>query len=410
MFVRWGSIGLGVVALAVGAFIFLGAQAVRPVQITGTIANYAEVSTSAGYDHNELRLTNNPNTYLVNRTTFQPSLPDKLYLDGKVVLWVNAGTENVIALTLYDQHDQHPTNYTTPDFQHPYQAKENTRLLAAGVGGGGLILILLGVVIPMILPGRKPARERTAAAYAGPMRGAYATGDDTWGGYNARGARWDDAPAGYGPASQGGYDTGGYDGGGYNDSGYDTGGYDPNGYSQEDYARDPYARNDYGGEPAGPRGHGRGGYDQGGYDQGGYERGGYGQSPYGPPPGHAGGRYDEDQYGQAPYDPRADPRGPYGPPPGLADRGWAQPPAAPFGPDRGYGDAGGYGPPGQPPNRGGQPPGWGQPGAGNQQAPWPPQPPPGRVGPPSGRRPGPMDPYDPRDQGGPPHGGRSRPR
>lgn len=399
MFVRWGSIGLGVVALAIGAFIFLGAQAVRPVEITGTVANYAEVSTSAGYDHNELRLTGDSHTYIVNRTTFQPALPDKFYLDGKVILWVNGGTEDVIALTLYDQHDQHPTNYSTPDYQHPYQSKENTRLLGAGVGGAGLILMLLGVIIPMILPGRKRPRQRPSAGYmetggrgyapAGPLQGAYA-GPGGWDGYDGAGERWDGTPSAYGSASRGdGYDTGGYGGGGY-----DTGGYDLNSDDQDRYARDPYSRNDYGGEPNGPHGHGRSGYVQGDFGQGGYD-----QNAYGPPPGYGSGRHDQVPYGQDPYGQRA----PHGPPPGPPNRGWGQPPAPPYSPNGDYGGAGGYGPPAQPAD-------WGQ-QAWDQQAPWPPQPPPGRAVPPSGRRP--VDPYDAPDQGGPPRGGghgRSRPR
>jgi hypothetical protein len=176
---RWGWLGLGAIALALGVLLGVTAHAVHPVEFGGTISDYAMVTSGEGaYDHNELRLGGDLHRYVVNGPAFHPPLPAKLYLDGRVNIWVDQGTTSVIAMLLFDQHDQNPTLYATDAYDHPEQPAQNSRLVGGVVGGGALALLLLGLLWPRLLRRRPQDDEwqrwdRRAGRGQGPRRAAY---------------------------------------------------------------------------------------------------------------------------------------------------------------------------------------------------------------------------------------------
>jgi len=102
-------IGAGFVANAVE-------QASPVVSTTGQEDSYAEVTRGGVYEQNELRLAGDSNTYYLNKNSFHPQLPDKLYHGGTVRIWVHSGSTRVLAIELRDGNDSSPTRYTTDEF------------------------------------------------------------------------------------------------------------------------------------------------------------------------------------------------------------------------------------------------------------------------------------------------------
>ena len=86
----------------------------HPVEIDGVERSYVEVTKNGNYDHNELKLVGNTTTYTLNKGAFHPTLPDSVWKNGKMQIWVDQDSTAIIAITLYDEQDQNPIKYTTP--------------------------------------------------------------------------------------------------------------------------------------------------------------------------------------------------------------------------------------------------------------------------------------------------------
>ena len=84
------------------------------LEVDGTIHSYMELTTSDGaYEFNQLRITGNSTTYIVNKDAFTPQLPDQVNIDGKVRIWVAPGSTQVVQIVLYDTKGQTSIQYTT---------------------------------------------------------------------------------------------------------------------------------------------------------------------------------------------------------------------------------------------------------------------------------------------------------
>jgi hypothetical protein len=166
----WGWLGIGAVVLGIGGLVFAQAHVTQPVEIDGTFAHYREYTNNGSYDHNEIILNeDSSHSYTLNKNDFHPALPSEVYKDGKVSIWVDQGTTNVVAIRLYDQQDQNPTMYTTDVYDHPDHSLQNGHLggeITAGVGG---LLMLVGVAW-FFIPGR---RKQPAPVAAGRAPSAY---------------------------------------------------------------------------------------------------------------------------------------------------------------------------------------------------------------------------------------------
>lgn len=140
---RWTWLVLGIVLIAVGAFIYVGAHPAAPVEVDGTISSYKEYTTNGSYDHNELQMAGNSNTYTLDKTSFHPTMPDEVYKDGKVSVWVDSGSTDVLAITLYDENDENPTKYTTNHYDNPASQRSDGQ--SAGIVVGVLGAISIGI-------------------------------------------------------------------------------------------------------------------------------------------------------------------------------------------------------------------------------------------------------------------------
>ena len=120
---------------------------------------------------NELRLAGDAHTYTLDATQFHPALPTQLYENGRTVLWVDQGTAQVVAITLYDQNDANPTKATTPAYDHPTLAMQALQQRAEVISGASIALLLgaLGWAVVLL---RGLRRQQSAFANAGRMRSA----------------------------------------------------------------------------------------------------------------------------------------------------------------------------------------------------------------------------------------------
>lgn len=163
---RWGWVILcllGAVGLMAGGWFFIQAHPTVPVQTQGRIADYERITAGTSYVRNDLRLNGDGHTYVVVTTQFHPALPAQLYQNGRAVLWVDQGTVNVVAITLYDQNDANPVTSTTPAYDHPTQAAQANQQTAELISGGGIAL-LLGALAWAILLLRTLRQQQPALA------------------------------------------------------------------------------------------------------------------------------------------------------------------------------------------------------------------------------------------------------
>jgi hypothetical protein len=160
---KWTYLIVGAILIAVGVGVYATAHPAAPVEIDGTVADYTEFTQNGVYDRNELKLANDSNTYTLDKTTFHPSLPDSLYRDGKVNLWVDQGSTTVIGITLYDGNDQNPIKYTTDRYDNPTSARSDGQSFGIVIGVFGAIFV--GVFALWFALGR--GRRRTAAPLVG---------------------------------------------------------------------------------------------------------------------------------------------------------------------------------------------------------------------------------------------------
>ena len=111
---KWTYLAVGLVSLGLGLVAYVGARPTHPVEIDGVESSYVEVTKNGNYDHNELKLVGNTTTYTLNKGAFHPTLPDSVWKNGKMQIWVDQDSTAIIAITLYDEQDQNPIKYTTP--------------------------------------------------------------------------------------------------------------------------------------------------------------------------------------------------------------------------------------------------------------------------------------------------------
>jgi hypothetical protein len=154
---RWGWLLLGVIGLAVGGYFFFATQQLTFEQTSGTIASYQEVTRNGLYDRNELRLTDHTEILTLHKNDFDPELPDQVFHDGKVIVWTNTGTgeKTVYAITLYDESDENPQQYTTKYYEHPDEYQHDNQTLGMVIGGAGMLALLNGLFWPLLPWGRK---------------------------------------------------------------------------------------------------------------------------------------------------------------------------------------------------------------------------------------------------------------
>jgi hypothetical protein len=169
---RWGWVILcllGALGLMAGGWFFVQAHPTVPVHVSGRIVDYERITSGATYLRNDLRLANDGHTYSVITTQFQPALPTQLFQNGRVVLWVDQGTPNVVAITLYDQNDANPVTSTTPAYDHPALAMQTNQQTAELISAVSIVLLLAALGWGMLLL-RGQRRPRPAAAPSGGVR------------------------------------------------------------------------------------------------------------------------------------------------------------------------------------------------------------------------------------------------
>jgi hypothetical protein len=130
---------LGLGGIGLGGYLFASAHAINAVEVDGTIAYYREITINGAYARNELKLDGNGHTYVLVRSDFHPALPTRLLQEGKVQMWVDKGTPNIVAITIYDELGLNPVAYTTDGYDHPvrtFYASETEGIVVACVGGG----------------------------------------------------------------------------------------------------------------------------------------------------------------------------------------------------------------------------------------------------------------------------------
>jgi hypothetical protein len=137
---KWTYLVVGVVLLLLGIVAYAGARPAHPVEIDGVESSYVEVTKNGNYDRNELKLVGNSTTYTLDKNSFHPTLPDSVWKNGKMQIWVDQNSTAIIAITLYDQQDQNPIKYTTSHYDNPSTATTDAQ-------GGGIVFGVLGAIL-----------------------------------------------------------------------------------------------------------------------------------------------------------------------------------------------------------------------------------------------------------------------
>jgi len=141
--VRWSWVLLviGALGVVIGAHVIVTAHPAYLVRVGGTISNYSEThgKTTSRY----LYLAGDPEAYTPQREdTYSPPAPDFYSLTGKeVVLYINRGTRDVLALNDGDQLYAADW-YLHPEHQTVYEATNG-----AATGGVSIVAILAGLGI-----------------------------------------------------------------------------------------------------------------------------------------------------------------------------------------------------------------------------------------------------------------------
>lgn len=151
----------GIVLGAIGIYTFASAHPSQAVEIDGVEASYVEFTKNGSYDHNELQLQGDSNTYNLDKNSFHPILPEKVYKDGRMQIWVDQGTTTIIAITLFDANDENPTKYTTDAYDNPTTETSSSQTNGIELGVLGAALIAVYVVWLVV------ARRRREALLAG---------------------------------------------------------------------------------------------------------------------------------------------------------------------------------------------------------------------------------------------------
>jgi hypothetical protein len=155
---------LGFLLLGVAVVTYITARPSQPVEIDGTESSYVEVTQSGAYDRNELQLQGDSATYTLDKTKFHPTMPDEVYKNGKIQIWVDQGSTTIIAITLYDQNDENPTKYTTAHYDNPASQLADTQASAFPLGI--LALGLIGIFVVWFAVSRRRTAPVGSAATA----------------------------------------------------------------------------------------------------------------------------------------------------------------------------------------------------------------------------------------------------
>ncbi len=166
---KWTYLFAGIVLIGVGAIAYASAHPSQPVEIDGTVSDYVEHTTNGSYANNTLQLTGDSNTYQLDKTTFHPTLPDSLYKDGKTSIWIDQGSTQIIAITLYDENNASPTKYTTTHYDNPQSELSDSQ--GAGITSAVIGVVLIAIFGAWFVLGR--SRPILSPA-AGPIVGAHA--------------------------------------------------------------------------------------------------------------------------------------------------------------------------------------------------------------------------------------------
>jgi hypothetical protein len=164
---RLGWIVLSLPILAISAVMVVGSHRIQPVQIDGTISSYKEFTNSGTYERNELQIAGDSRTFTLDKHQFHPTLPDEVFRDGSVSVWVDQGNTQVLAIMLYDENDQNPTKYTTDTYNDPDTALRNSYVTGGVVGAVGLLVLAVGLAWPLFPWGRKKTAQ-SVPTHAGP--------------------------------------------------------------------------------------------------------------------------------------------------------------------------------------------------------------------------------------------------
>jgi hypothetical protein len=154
-------LALGVSLMLLGTRVYTAAQVAHPVEIAGAIADFKEVDIEGGYAYNELWLADDSHVYTFDRRQLHPELPQRLYQDAPIHIWVDRGTTHVLALTLYDLLGLNSQTYTSPTYDDPTLpvTQAQRQGIISGVSGGGVVV----VVLLWLLAARLTRRSRLQA-------------------------------------------------------------------------------------------------------------------------------------------------------------------------------------------------------------------------------------------------------
>jgi hypothetical protein len=140
---KWTYLVAGVILAALGVGTYVSAHPAAPVEVSGTISDYEELTQNNNYDHNELSIAGDSNTYTLDKTSFHPALPDEFLKDGKVDIWVDSGSTTVIAIQLYDENDANPIKYTTGHYDNPVSERSDGQSFGLVLGAIGAIFVAI---------------------------------------------------------------------------------------------------------------------------------------------------------------------------------------------------------------------------------------------------------------------------
>ncbi|MGH2518098.1 MAG: hypothetical protein ACRDHP_20840, partial [Ktedonobacterales bacterium] len=159
---------IGAALLIAGIVVYAGGHVLKPTEVSGSANKYTETQDSSGtYEHSEITLDGDSNTYTFNRSDFTPAVPTSFMQD--VHLWVeDPGSTTVIALQYYDDQtpDTSATKYTTDLYNHPEHAVSNAHNTGIGLGIFSLPFLAFGLLWSLF-PWAKKKQQQPAFAVAG---------------------------------------------------------------------------------------------------------------------------------------------------------------------------------------------------------------------------------------------------
>jgi len=171
---KWTYLFAGVIVLGSGLLIYLTAHPSQPVEIDGTESSYVEYTKNNSYERNELTLVGDNNTYTLDKNSFHPTLPDAVYKDGKLQIWIDQGSTTIIAIALYDVNDANPTKYTTTHYDNPQSELSDTQ--GSGIAAAVVGIALIAVFGIWVAAGRRRATVQPAGAAIGGLPTSFTGG------------------------------------------------------------------------------------------------------------------------------------------------------------------------------------------------------------------------------------------